>query len=61
MKPGDLVTILYGSMWPVILRPCPENDEYEMIGVSHVYGIMDGEAVDKNKAEGVADVTFRIR
>lgn len=61
MQKDDIVTILYGCIWPVILRPCPDSDEYEMVGLAYVHGIMDGEAVEKNKAEGVPDVTFRIR
>ncbi|KAK5114418.1 hypothetical protein LTR85_010241 [Meristemomyces frigidus] len=61
MHPGDIVTILYGCQMPVILQPCPHSGDYELVGASYVYGIMDGEAVAKHKADGIEDVTFRIR
>jgi hypothetical protein len=43
-KPGDVVAILYGCNFPVILRP--RGETYAMIGEAYVDGIMDGEAME---------------
>jgi hypothetical protein len=61
-QPGDVVTILYGCNLPMVMRPLPGLPEgsYRLLGVSYVYGIMDGEAVRRHKEMGLEDVIFRI-
>jgi hypothetical protein len=44
---GDLVTILFGSSLPVVLRPSADMaDYYTVVGQAYVDGMCDGEAVD---------------
>ena len=58
-KMGDIVTVLYGGMWPFVLRPV--GDKHEILGAAYVHGIMHGEAVYMHRASGASDVTFSIR
>lgn len=59
MEAQDVVAILYGCSYPVILRPSNEHKEsYEFVGTAYVHGIMNGEAVRQHKANGRADETF---
>ncbi|KAK5684751.1 hypothetical protein LTS10_002825 [Elasticomyces elasticus] len=44
---GDVVTILMGAQLPIILRRV--DSHYILIGEAYVHGIMDGEAVPKEK------------
>lgn len=59
---GDIVAILYGSRLPMVMRPLPvpEPDNFRLLGASHVYGIMNGEAVRRHKEMGIEDTVFRI-
>ena len=59
-RPGDIVAILYGCRWPVVLMPLSTPGEYTFLECSYVYGIMDGEAVRKHKELGLADDRFLI-
>jgi hypothetical protein len=53
--------ILYGSQYPAVLRPHPEDEDcFFFVGLAYVYGIMDGEAVREYKARGVEDTLFCI-
>ncbi|KAK7974357.1 hypothetical protein PG989_016205 [Apiospora arundinis] len=66
MVPGDVVAVLYGCRWPVILRPREGKDGdtevyYEFIEVCYVHGLMDGEAVLKHEASGEDDMVFHLR
>jgi hypothetical protein len=36
------------------------KSSYRLLGVSYVYGIMDGEAVRRHKEMGLEDDVFRI-
>ena len=60
MESGDIVAILYGSRWPVVLRPLLETGHYEILGLAYVYGIMDGEAVREHESEGKNGFVFHI-
>lgn len=60
MRAGDVIAILYGCQWPVVLRPLQETGEYSLLGMAYVYGIMDGEAVQKHEAMGLEDTEFCI-
>ena len=42
-KEGNVISVLYGSRLPVLLRP--KGNAYEVIGTCYIHGIMDGEAV----------------
>jgi hypothetical protein len=52
----DFVTILYGSRWPGVLRF--DDSEFSLVGISYVYGIMDGEAVQRHRRKGLTDTLF---
>ncbi|KAK4574464.1 hypothetical protein LTR86_001305 [Recurvomyces mirabilis] len=57
-RAGDVVAVIYGGVWPFILRSM--GSEYSMIGTCYVHGIMNGEAVREHEAEGKEDVVFDI-
>ncbi|KAJ9604279.1 hypothetical protein H2200_011113 [Cladophialophora chaetospira] len=54
---GDIVAVLFGCSVPLILRKLPRQnnqlastqqpDRYELIGEAYIYGMMDGEALEK--------------
>ncbi|ENH74939.1 hypothetical protein FOC1_g10002484 [Fusarium oxysporum f. sp. cubense race 1] len=47
-RPGDSVWILKGCRLPVVLRPSISHDDsYEFVGGGYVYGIMNGEMLEK--------------
>jgi hypothetical protein len=56
---GDIVTVLYGSRWPVILRG--EGSRHEMLGVGYVCNIMNGEAVGLHRQFESDDFIFHIK
>lgn len=57
---GDVVAILYGGTFPVILRPSEKfPEDYEVVGVAYVYGLMAGEAFESDS--GGEEVIFRLR
>jgi len=60
MQTGDIVVILPGSPWPIILRPL-DNEEYQLVGAAYAHGIMDGEAVSEHKVRGGHDQVFKLR
>ena len=45
IRRGDIVAILWGCQWPVILRPLRGQNNYLFLGVSYVGGVMDGQAI----------------
>lgn len=47
-KPGDLICIIFGATGPFILRPSA-NEKFELVGEAYVYGVMDGEWLDRNR------------
>ena len=58
MRGGDVVCVLQGSRWPVILR---EDGEYcKMLGVSYVHRIMHGEAIRLRQQSGSETTEFQI-
>jgi hypothetical protein len=59
-QPGDIVAVLYGCQWPVVMRPLPTPGEYKFLECAYVYGIMDGEAVRRHKEMGREDDKFVI-
>ncbi|KAF5588821.1 triacylglycerol lipase II precursor [Fusarium subglutinans] len=47
-RPGDSLWILKGCRLPVVLRPSvSHNDSYEFVGGGYVYGVMNGEMLEK--------------
>jgi hypothetical protein len=59
-RASDIVAILYGCRWPVVLRPLPKLGEFQFLGMCYVHGIMDGEVVRSNKAMCLDDTEFHI-
>jgi hypothetical protein len=41
---GDVIAVLYGCNFPVVLRPC--EDKFYFIGECYVDGVMDGELME---------------
>ncbi|KAK6402439.1 hypothetical protein LTR81_022527 [Elasticomyces elasticus] len=60
MAPSDVVAVLFGCAWPVVLRARVEDGHYEVRGIAYVYGIMDGEAVQAHEANGGVDHVFSL-
>ena len=58
-RAGDVVVILYGGDYPVVLRPVGEA--YRVVGECYITGVMNGEAVKKHREEGKPDVEFRTQ
>ena len=58
-EPGDEIWILAGSKFPVVLRKVEsaQDNRYTFLGISFVYGVMDGEAV---KAENDFRTVFLV-
>lgn len=47
-KPGDIVCVLLGSRFPIVLRPFSQsasNLSYQVVGACNVPGLMKGEAI----------------
>jgi len=44
---GDVVTVVRGCMYPILLRQTEEGGRYEVIGVIYVCGFMNGEALER--------------
>jgi len=57
---GDLVTILYGSGMPIILRQLRQTESYAVVGQAYVFGEMFGEAVEAHKKVGSKDTRFTL-
>jgi hypothetical protein len=53
---GDFATILYGGRWPAVLRF--DDNEFSLVGMAYVYGVMDGEAVQRHRSKGLSDTLF---
>ncbi|KAF1838118.1 hypothetical protein BDW02DRAFT_52709 [Decorospora gaudefroyi] len=54
----DVVAILFGCNYPVVLRPCAEG--YRYIGECYIDGLMDGEAIDIADREGYQEEDITI-
>ncbi|KAK3675487.1 hypothetical protein LTR78_004570 [Recurvomyces mirabilis] len=62
MSTGDILAILWGCPWPVVLRPLQDSDEFSLVGVAYVYGIMSGEAIEEDGQGNVkGEEVFHIR
>ncbi|KAK0113332.1 hypothetical protein ONS96_014197 [Cadophora gregata f. sp. sojae] len=55
---GDVLAIIYGCSYPVVLRP--SGDSYLLIGESYIDGVMDGELVEARESGMFEEVEFRI-
>ena len=58
MQVDDIVVILYGCQWPVVLRRHWKH--YIVIGICYTDGVMHGESVSMHRAEGKADTVFDL-
>ena len=58
-RAGDVVVILYGGKFPVVLRPVGEA--YRLVGECYVAGAMEGEVVRRHQEAGKPDMEFRIQ
>ncbi|RYP64015.1 hypothetical protein DL771_008986 [Monosporascus sp. 5C6A] len=56
-EPGDIMVFLDGATAPFLLRPAEDAARcYHLVGEIYVYGVMDGEMMDK----GLEEVTFKL-
>ena len=46
-RKGDRVAVICGAETPFILRRLGVGPQFQVVGESYVYGLMDGEAIDK--------------
>jgi hypothetical protein len=46
-EPGDVIVLLYGATAPFILRSAGGAGEYHLVGEAYVYGVMDGEMMNR--------------
>jgi hypothetical protein len=58
VRVGDLVTILYGAPWPIILRLV--KGTFQFVCQCYVDGIMHGEAVERHQLNKDEDEIFTI-
>jgi hypothetical protein len=58
LQTGDLITILYGAQWPIILRRFKTG--YHLLGQCFVSGIMHGEAVHEHRGKSLPDELFML-
>jgi hypothetical protein len=59
MQLGDVIAVMYGCKWPVMLRPV-DNGHYRVLGTCYVHDIMDGEAVQRLRAAGRIEDEFVV-
>lgn len=59
VRGGDLVYIILGANIPFVLRPRPNNVDFELVGEAYVQGIMQGEAIEMNHWTGFEDVCIQ--
>lgn len=45
VRSGDIICVPHGSEYPIVLRP--EEYHYLLVGNAHVYGLMEGEAIEE--------------
>ncbi len=57
-RPGDVVAVLFGCSFPVLLRP--RGNEYTLVKPYFVYGLMAGEAVAKYHKGVIESQEFEI-
>lgn len=51
-RKGDVICVLLGCRFPVVLRPVSttsSDQTWQLVGISHVQGLMNGEAIYGNK------------
>ena len=58
MKENDIVAVIFGSRWPLVLRT--QANSYEIVGLCYVHGIMHGEHARKLTAEDAKRTMFNI-
>ncbi|KAK4901251.1 hypothetical protein LTR27_001808 [Elasticomyces elasticus] len=59
MSQGYELVVLYGGQVPFVLRPSGVYHQY--VCDAYCHGIMNGEAISQQKAEGTASQVFRLR
>ena len=61
MKAGDIVAVLYASTLHVVLRPHRSgNATHQLVGFCYVHSIMDGEALQADQSQQIADEVFHL-
>jgi len=50
-RPGDELVVFYGIPTPFVIRKRPSSDRYQLVAQAYVHGIMDGEAMERQKTD----------
>ncbi|QKD62093.2 uncharacterized protein FOBCDRAFT_245448 [Fusarium oxysporum Fo47] len=58
MKPDDIIVVLFGSPFCLVLRSVQGTDWYNLIGDAYVHGAMDGEFVKGTKPDDYRTFTL---
>lgn len=63
MQVGDLICVLNGGKWPVVLRRRSDGNECCWVGFCYIQDddLMYGDRARRNRAEGKAYETFDVR
>ena len=56
----NVVAVLFGCQWPVVLRPTQQEGHYTILETAYVHGIMFGEAVKRRQQEANENAVFHI-
>ena len=59
LQQGDLITVLWGSVHPFVLRPAG-NNYHRVVGPCYVQGIMYGEAAQSHRDSDRSDRLYRL-
>ncbi|KAK3344559.1 hypothetical protein B0H65DRAFT_463792 [Neurospora tetraspora] len=42
---GDVICVIFGCLSPIILRPLPAENVFQVVGSCYIHGFSDGEAI----------------
>ncbi|KAN0120377.1 hypothetical protein V8E51_002585 [Hyaloscypha variabilis] len=45
---GDLLAVVHGFPFPMLMRRVPGSEHYRFLGICYVHGFMDGEALERD-------------
>ncbi|KIV83889.1 hypothetical protein PV11_05876 [Exophiala sideris] len=61
-RPGDVVAVLDGANMPFLLRKestASQTNEYRLVGVCYVHGMLDGEAIEEAGPGAIEDIILK--
>ncbi|KPM36393.1 hypothetical protein AK830_g10166 [Neonectria ditissima] len=60
IAPGDKVCVFLGGNVPLIIRPRPQGDGFELVGDAYVHGLMEGEVFNMWKTGEMEHQRFKL-